>query len=140
VLDFVFRPLRSVLDVGERVISKPLQAPGHELTVIVDAIHRSADSIEHHVEVIEGLATSVEPLKDSVNNLNATMVDLVTLMAPMASAESGMQDVQDGVHDVEHGVHRVERFFGFRRHTAAGGSATKQLHADAGDEQPDAPA
>ncbi len=96
MLDFPFRPLRSALDVGERVISKPLEEPEHELTVIVDAIHRTADSIEHHVEVIEGLATSVEPLKDSVNNLNATMIELVALLAPMASAGRGMQDVEHG--------------------------------------------
>ncbi len=116
MLDFVFRPLRSVLDVGERVISKPLEQPEHELTVIVDAAHRVADSIEHHVEVIEGLATSVEPLKQSVNNLNATMIDLVSLMAPMGSAEHGVEHVEHGVKDVEHGMHRVERLVGFRRH------------------------
>jgi hypothetical protein len=139
VLGFVFRQLRLALDVGERVISKPLEAPEHELDVIVAAIHRSADAIEHHVEVIEGLATSVGPLKNSVNNLNATMIDLVTLMAPMASAEHGMEDVQQSVHDVEHGVHRVERFFGFRRHTVAD-PATKQLQPDVGEQQPDAPA
>jgi hypothetical protein len=33
VLDFLFRPLRSALDTGERVISKPLEEPEHELTV-----------------------------------------------------------------------------------------------------------
>ena len=42
MLDFVFRPLRLALDVGARVISKPLQEPEHELTVVVDAIHRAA--------------------------------------------------------------------------------------------------
>jgi hypothetical protein len=140
VLDFVFRPLRSVMDVGDRVIPKPLEGPEHELTVIVDAIHRAADSIEHHVEVIEGLATSVEPLKDSVNNLNATMIELVALMAPMASAEHGVQDVEHGVHGVEHGVRRVERFFGFRRQATAAEPATEQLKPDADDEQPEAPA
>lgn len=139
MLDLVFRPLRSALDVGKRVISKPLEEPEHELSVIVDAIHHVADSIDHHVEVIEGLATSVEPLKDSVNNLNATMIELVALMAPMASAEHGVQDVQHDVHDVEHGVHRVERFFGFRRHTTPADPATKQLEPDAEAEQQDAP-
>ena len=68
MLDFVFRPLRSALDVGERLISKPLEEPEHDLSVIVDASHLAADSIEHHLEVIEGLATSVEPLNDSVNH------------------------------------------------------------------------
>jgi hypothetical protein len=137
---FVFRPLRSAVGVGERVISKPLEEPEQELSVIVDAIHRAADSIDHHVEVIEGLATSVEPLKDSVNNLNATVIELVALMAPMASAEHGMQDAEHGVHHVEHGVHRVERFFGFHRHTTAAPPATKQLEPDGEDEQPEAPA
>jgi hypothetical protein len=140
MLDLVFRPLRSALDLGERVISKPLQEPENELSVIVDAIHRAADSIEHHVEVIEGLATSVEPLKDSVNNLNATMIELVALMAPMASAGDGVQEVQHGVHDVEHDVHRVERFFGFHRHTTAADPATKRLEPDPEAEQQDAPA
>ena len=138
MLDFVIRPLRFALDVGERVISKPMEEPEHELSVIVEAIHRAADSIDHHVEVIEGLATSVEPLKDSVNNLNATMIDLVALLAPMASAEHGVQDVQHGAQDVEHGVHRVERFFGFGRHTPAADPATKQPEPDAEPEQPDA--
>jgi hypothetical protein len=147
VLDFVFRPLRSVLDVGERVISKPLEQPEHELTVTVDAIHRVADSIEHHVEVIEGLATSVEPLKESVNNLNATMIDLVSLMAPMGSAEHGVQHVEHGVKDAEHGMHRVERFFGFRRHARTTEPGTipatqpgpEQLPRDGAVEQPDDP-
>ena len=85
VLDFVSRSLHP--RCRGSVISKPLEQPEHELTLIVDVIHRAADSIDHHVEVIEGLATSVEPLKDSVNNLNATMIELVALMAPMASAE-----------------------------------------------------
>ena len=139
MLDFVFRPLRSALDVGERVISKPVEEPEHELSVIVEAIHRVADSIEHQVEVVEGLATSVGPLKDSVNNLNATMIELVALMAPMAPAEHGVKDVEHGVDDAEHGVHRVERFFGFRRHTEAADPATKQLDPHAEPEQPEAP-
>lgn len=109
------------------MISKPLEQPEHELTLIVDAIHRTADSTDHHVEVIEGLATSVGPLKDSVNNLNATMIELVALMATMASAEHGVQDVEHGVHDVEHGAHRVERFFDFRRHATEEHPATKPL-------------
>ena len=125
MLDFVFRPLRSALDVGERVISKPPEEPEHELSVIVDAIHRTAGSIDHQVEVIDGLAASVEPLKDPVNNLNATMIELVALLAPRASAELGIQDVQHGAHDVEHGVHRVERFFGFRRQKTAADPATR---------------
>jgi archaellum component FlaC len=138
VLDLVFRPLRFALSVGERAISKPLAETEHELTVIVDAIHRTADSIEHHVEVIEGLATSVEPLKDSVNDLTATMTELVALMAPMASAEHGMRNVEHGVHEVEHGVHRVERFFGIHRHaTASPAPATKQLEPDAEADEPE---
>ncbi len=139
MLDLVFRPLRSAVDVGKRVVSRPLEEPEHELSVILEAIHHVADSIDHHVEVIEGLATSIDPLKESVNNLNATMVDLVALMAPMASAEDGVQDVEHGARDVEHGVHRVERFFGFRRHTTAADPATKQVEPEAEAEQPDDP-
>jgi len=138
VLDSVLRPLRSALTVGERLISKPLEEPERELGVIVEAIHRAADSIEHHVEVIEGLATSVEPLKDSVNNLNATMMQLVTLMAPMASAEHGLQNVEHGVDDVERGVHRVERFFGFHRRAAA--TEPEELGPDSQGEPPEAQA
>ncbi len=148
MLDFVFRPLRSALDVGERVISKPLEQPEHDLTVTVGAIHRVADSIERHVEVIEGLATSVEPLKESVNNLNATMVDLVSLMAPMASAEQGVEHVEHGVKDVEHGMHRVERWVGFRRRARTTEPETipatqpepEQPTRDDAVEQPDDPA
>ena len=44
------------MDVGERVTSKRPEEPEHELSVTVDAIHRAADSIDHHFQVIEGLA------------------------------------------------------------------------------------
>ena len=104
VLDFVLRPVRSVLG-AEHEASKPLEDTEREILDAVNAIHRVADSIEHEVEVIEGLATSVGPLTDSVNQLTATMVDLVALLAPMGEAE--------------HGVERVEHFFGFHRHKQA---------------------
>jgi hypothetical protein len=108
VLDFVFRPLRSVLGAGEREMSKPLHEPEHDLLDAVKAIERASDSIERHVEVIESLATSVGPLTDSVNKLTATMVDLVGMLAPVAEAEK----------DMEH----AEHFLGFRRRRRETGS------------------
>jgi hypothetical protein len=102
VLDFVLRPLRYVLGVGESEVSKPLDEAEHELVDAVWAIHRASDSIDHHVEVIEGLATSVGPLTDSVNQLTATMADLVALLRPLAGAE--------------HGVQRAEYLLHLRRH------------------------
>ena len=105
MLEFFFRPLRSVLGAAEHEVTTPLEDTEREILDAVEAIHRATDSIEHHVEVIEGLATSVRPLTDSVNHLTATMADLVTLLAPVAKAE--------------HGVERVEHLFGHHRHEDA---------------------
>lgn len=101
MLEFIVRPLRSALGVAEHEVVTPVGRAERDIGDAVNAIHRAADSIDHHVEVIEGLATSVGPLTDSVNGLTETMAELVKLLAPMASAE----------RDVE----RVEHMFGFRR-------------------------
>ena len=108
MLEFLVRPLRSALGVAEHEVVAPVARSEHEIQDAVAAIHRMADSIEHHLEVVEGLATSVGPLKDSVNNLTETMGELVKLLAPMAAAEHD-------VERVEHDVERVEHLFGFRR-------------------------
>ncbi len=102
MLEFLFRPLRSVLGVAERELETPIVEAEREIIAAVEAIQRATESIEHHVEVIEGLATAVGPLTDSVNQLTKTLADVVTLLAPMAEAE--------------HEVDRVKRFFGFSRH------------------------
>jgi hypothetical protein len=104
VLEFIFRPLRSVLGAVEHEVARstPIEETEQGILDAVNAIQRATDSIERHVEVIEGLATSVGPLTDSVDRLTATMADLVSLLAPMGAAE--------------HEVQRFEGFFGRRRH------------------------
>jgi hypothetical protein len=109
MLDFVLRPLRSMLGVAEQDLVAPIEETrdieAHILDA-VDAIHHATASIEQHVAVIETLATSVAPLGASVDRLTDTMQELVKLMAPMGSAERG--------------VKRVERFFGRRHDEPAG--------------------
>ena len=102
MLDFVLRPLRYALGVGESEVSKPLDGAEHELVEAVRAIHRASDSIDHHVEAIEGLATSVGPLTDSVNQLTSTMADLVALLGPLAGAEHGVQRAEHLLHRRQH--------------------------------------
>jgi methyl-accepting chemotaxis protein len=107
MLDFLTRPIRSILGVaGDEVIEEVLE-PVRETREIeahildaVEAIHGATASIEQHVAVIETLATSVAPLTSSVDRLTDTMQDLVRLLAPMGEAEQGVQ--------------RVEHFFGWR--------------------------
>jgi uncharacterized coiled-coil DUF342 family protein len=104
MLDFFFKPLRSLLGVAEHEVEsvEPIAETEKEILDAVKALDDATKSIEHHVEVIEQLATSVDPLKDSVNSLNATMVDLVKVLAPLAAAER------------EAG--KIEHFFGRHRH------------------------
>jgi hypothetical protein len=101
MLDFLLRPVRSVLGAAEQEVERPIAAPEHEILDTVEALRHTSESIEHHVEVIEGLATSVGPLTESVDRLTDTMRDLVQLLAPMAAAENE--------------VHQAERFFHLRR-------------------------
>jgi hypothetical protein len=105
MLDFVTRPIRSILGVAEHEVVAPIQESrdieSHILDA-VDAIHHATASIEQHVEVIETLATSVAPLGASVDRLTDTMQELVRLLAPMEAAERR--------------VGRVEQFFGRHRH------------------------
>lgn len=101
MLEFLVRPLRSALGVVEHEVVTPVGRTERDIADAVNAVHRAADSIEHHVEVVEGLAMSVGPLTESVNSLTETMAELVKLLSPMAAAE----------RDAE----RVERVFGFRR-------------------------
>jgi uncharacterized protein YoxC len=105
MLDFVTRPIRSVLGVAEREIVEPVhetrEIEGHILEA-VEAIHHATTSIEKHVAVIDTLADSVAPLGASVDRLTDTMQDLVKLLAPMAGAERGVQ--------------RAEHFFSRHRH------------------------
>jgi hypothetical protein len=105
MLDFVIRPLQSILGGTEREVAATLhETRDIEASMLgaVDAIENATASIERHVEVIETLATSVDPLRASVDRLTDTMQELVVMLAPMAAAEHEMQ--------------RVGRFFGRRRH------------------------
>ena len=105
MLDFIARPIRSILGVAEHDVVAPVketrEIQAHILEA-VDAIHHATASIERHVEVIETLATSVQPLGASVDRLTDTMQELVQMMAPMGAAEREVQN--------------VEHFFGRRRH------------------------
>ena len=105
MLDFLIRPIQSVLGGAERDVAETV----HETRDIeanmlgaVRAIEDATESIEKHVAVIETLATSVDPLRASVDRLTDTMQELVAMMAPMETAE--------------HEMHRVGRFFGRHHH------------------------
>jgi methyl-accepting chemotaxis protein len=105
VLEFVIRPIRSVLGVTEhRVVESVDEVLDIEVNMLdaVRAIEHATTSIEDHVEVIETLATSVDPLRASVDRLTDTMQELVAMLAPMAAAE--------------HEAHRIGRFFGRHHH------------------------
>jgi hypothetical protein len=101
MLDFLVRPVRSVLGLAEHEVTSPLEATAHDIDDAVVAIRRATESIDHHVAVIENLATAVGPLADSVDRLNGTLTELIGMLAPMAKAE---QDVAE-----------VRHFFGRRR-------------------------
>jgi hypothetical protein len=98
MLDFLARPLRSVLGVAEHEVVSPLEGTERDLLDAARAIERATESIERHVEVIEGLATSIGPLTDSVNRLEQTLGDLVVLLAPVAKAEHGVETIEHLVH------------------------------------------
>ena len=105
MLEFVIRPIRSVLGVTEHdVVDAVHEARDIEENMLdaVHAIENATTSIEHHVEVIETLATSVDPLRASVDRLTDTMQELVAMLAPMAAAE--------------HEAHRIGRFFSRHHH------------------------
>jgi Asp/Glu/hydantoin racemase len=105
MLDFVTRPLRSVLGVAEHdVVESVRETRDIEANMLgaVQAIANATASIERHVEVIETLATSVDPLRGSVDRLTDAVQELVAILAPVAEAEHEMQ--------------RVGRFFGRHRH------------------------
>jgi hypothetical protein len=105
MLDFFFKPLRSIVGAAEQEVEtlEPIEDTEREILGAVKALERTTDSLEHHVEVIEQLATVVDPLTDSVIALNATMVDLVRVLAPLAAAERE--------------VGKIEHFFGRRHHS-----------------------
>jgi|SRR5579862_1799925 len=105
MLDFVTRPIRWALGVGEHDVVEAVQESRDVESNMLDgvrAIENATASIERHVEVIEALATSVDPLRQSVDRLTETVQELVSVLAPVAAAE----------RDVE----RVGRLFGRRRH------------------------
>jgi hypothetical protein len=105
MLDFVTRPIRWALGVGEHdVVGAVQETRDIEANMLdgVRAIENATASIERHVEVIESLATSVDPLRQSVDRLTETVQELVSVLAPVAAAE----------RDVE----RVGKLFGRRRH------------------------
>ena len=105
MLEFITRPIRSVLGVSEReVVESVHEARDIEAKMLdaVQAIENATASIEHHVEVIERLATSVDPLRASVDRLTDTMQELVAMMAPMGEAE--------------HEAHRIGRVFSRHHH------------------------
>ena len=105
MLEFVIRPIRSVLGVTEQDVVDAVHEARDVEENMLDAVHaieNATTSIEHHVEVIETLATSVDPLRASVDRLTDTMQELVAMLAPMAAAE--------------HEAHRIGRFFGRHHH------------------------
>lgn len=114
MLETIFRPLRSLLDVAEHAVTihTPLEKTEEDILDTVKALHRATESIERHVQVIEGLATSVGPLTESVNELTSTMTSLVEVLGPLAAAEQGVKD--------------VERFFWRRRHKDAANPQVEQ--------------
>jgi hypothetical protein len=113
LFDFLFKPLRSALDLAGRDVTEPLVRTEEEMVDAADALRHASQSIERHVEVIEGLATSVGPLRDSVVQLTVTMNALVDVLAPLAAAERGMHNVE---HDVEHVERGIGHIFGRHRH------------------------
>jgi hypothetical protein len=115
MLEFLVRPLRSVLGVAEHEVETPLADTEREIVDAVNAIRLATESIEHHVAVIEGLATAIGPLTDSVNQLTKTLADVVVLLAPVAAAE--------------HEVDEVRHFFGLRRGTKPANPDPGQLEA-----------
>lgn len=96
MLEIVFKPLRSFLDLAEHgvVAHTPLEKTEEDILDTVRALHRATESIEHHVEVIESLATSVGPLTESVSDLTETMTSLVAVLGPLAAAEREVKDVE----------------------------------------------
>lgn len=110
MLDFVFRPLRSLIGLTEREVvqeTRIAETEGHILGA-VQAIRSTTESIEHQVEMIDQLASAVGPLTESVNQLNATMTDLVAVLHPLATAERD--------------VHRLGRLFSRHHDDPSGGS------------------
>jgi methyl-accepting chemotaxis protein len=105
VLEFITRPIRSVLGVTEHDVVESMREARDIEANMLDAVHaieNATASIERHVEVIETLATSVDPLRASVDRLTDTMQELVAMLAPMGAAEQE--------------VHRIGRFFGRHHH------------------------
>ena len=101
MLEFVIRPIRSVLGVTEQhVVESVDEVLDIEVNMLdaVRAIEHATASIEDHVEVIETLATSVDPFRASVDRLTDTMQQLVVMLAPIAAAEQE--------------AHRIGRFLG----------------------------
>jgi len=107
VLEFVIRPIRSILGETEHELVESVHEARDIEAHMLDAVQAIGDataSIEHHVEVIETLATSVDPLRAAVDRLTDTMQELVAMLAPMGAAE--------------HEVHRIGRIFGRHHHEA----------------------
>ncbi len=105
MLDFVTRPIRTVLGGTERdVVESVRESRDIEANMLdaVEAIEKATASIERHVEVIDTLATSIDPLRASVDRLTDTLQELVAMLAPMGAAENDMR--------------RVGRLFGRHRH------------------------
>jgi methyl-accepting chemotaxis protein len=105
MLEFIVRPLRSILGGTEHELIQSVHEARDMEANVLDAVHaieNATNSIEHHVEVIETLATSVDPLRASVDRLTDTMQELVAMLAPMGAAEQEM--------------HRIGRFFGRHPH------------------------
>ena len=105
MLEFITRPIRSVLGVTEHDVADSVDEV-HDIEAnmpdAVRAIKDATASIEHQVEVIDTLATSIDPLRASVDRLTDTMQELVAMLAPIGAAE--------------HEAHRIGRFFGRHPH------------------------
>jgi methyl-accepting chemotaxis protein len=90
MLDFLTRPIRSVLGATQQDIARSVRdARDIERNTLdaVEAIERATVSIEKHVASLDTLATSIDPLRDSVDRLSTTLEQVVKLLAPMEAVE-----------------------------------------------------
>jgi hypothetical protein len=101
-LDFLAGPLRSLLGIAEQAETNvAARTPLHEtrelerrLGEAVEAVHRSADSLERQIAVLETLANSLPPLTESVTRLTDQLVPLLGVIAPIDSAERELSQAE----------------------------------------------
>jgi hypothetical protein len=101
MLDFILRPLRSVLGPAEHEMaeSAPIAETEDRIPDVVNAVHRATDSIATYAKGNERLATSVEPLTGSFNRLTSTMTEPVSLLAQMIEDEHLARRLEHSARD-----------------------------------------